>query len=118
MEELTQDEWTTLIDEMVGADALESETNARTNYVGRGYRAPGCIAFTFDEHSALISIGAALAMAEQTGAISQDPRELALAARVDSMGKGFIVYFPGFTVEPEEGEYGQDTDEDDDSTAV
>jgi len=77
------------------ADAAEATiTNA---YAGRGMYGATCLGVIFEERSYVDAFLAALGVVqERTGGF--DAVELARWAQVDNMGKGWILYFPGWEV--------------------
>lgn len=79
--------------------------NISTDYSGRGMYGKDCIGFYLESNSQLLSLGAAL----QTEGVLDD---FVGRARLDSLGYGSIVYFPGITCE--DGPKGEDDFEDGD----
>ncbi len=94
MDNLTEDEWNALVDELIEHDVIDDEASARRDYVGRGMRGDStCIGIVVESTTGLIGIGAALVK------ISDEPFAIAGDAWLDSMGKRTIVYWPSWQVE-------------------
>lgn len=83
--------------------AYEVEGDART-YSGRGMYGKSCAGITISDESSLIELGAAIV----TTIEDEDLQEsLIKNARLDSMGRGVIVYWPSIETD------GDDEDEED-----
>lgn len=74
-------------------DNLDLEYSSFTNtYSGRGMYGNMCIGWDLDHLSELASLG--IALAEILGDAGHD---IARSVRTDSMGRGYIAYFPDVT---------------------
>ena len=83
--------------------AFEVDGDART-YSGRGMYGKSCAGITISDESSLVELGAAIVTTIEDEDLSDT---LIKGARLDSMGRGVIVYWP--TIETD----GDDEDEED-----
>lgn len=98
--------WDQMVDQLIEAEVLNSHEDVTTDYIGRGDR-NACIGFTVGDFAATaLQLGAALAEAFNTipglvelAADGIGVQDLLRTARTDSLGYGYIVYFPGTTVD-------------------
>lgn len=103
---LTGPTWNQLVDQLIEAEVITSHEDATTQYIGRGDR-EFCIGFTVGDFAATaLQLGAALAEAFNTipglvelAADGIGVQDMIRTARTDSLGRGYIVYFPGHTVD-------------------
>lgn len=87
------------------ADIYDHEESIRTDYKGRGYVTEG-FGITLNSPLSLFSFFAALGMVAgenyaddvEDGLEDGTVYDLASSAQSDSMGRGSIVYFPGWTL--------------------
>lgn len=74
----------------------DSDSDVRTDYSGRGMYGDRCLGFVIDVPDVLVGVALATVLDEN------DAWEIARDARIDSMGRSTIIYFPGWTVEDDD----------------
>lgn len=93
MIEITERELKTILEDYL--DSFEDDDDARfklyRDYSGRAMYGKTCFGIVVDSITDAFEFYVAVAIVLD----ADDARELALAARTDSMGLGMIVYFPG-----------------------
>ena len=100
--ELSNTAWSTLLDFLFDRGVLEDYDDVYTDYTGRGEMHDG-FGFTLDSDiSAQLRFGAAIAEAWmevddliEMAADGYGAHDFLRDARLDSMGRGTIIYFPG-----------------------